>query len=533
MPHPALQTPLPELELTQPLTPCCRTILTHDALAFLASLAAEFTPDLRDLLAAREARQARFDAGALPDFDPTTRTLRESDWRVAAIPEEVLDRRTEITGPVSRKMVINALNSGAQAYMADFEDSTSPNWYNVISGQVNLRDAVRRDIDYTHAEGKRYALNDDTAVLMVRPRGLHLPERHLRFEGRPVPGALVDFGLFLFHNHAELQRRGTRPYFYLPKLEHASEAAWWERVIARAEVMLGLAPNTVRVTVLIETLPAVFQMDEILHALRGRILGLNCGRWDYIFSYIKTLRQHPDRVLPERGQVTMTTPFLRAYSKLLIRTCHRRGAFAMGGMAAQIPIRGDEAANAKALERVLADKRREAGDGHDGTWVAHPALEPLAREAFDAAMPGPNQLDRVGDDETITAQTLLAPCEGTITEAGVRANIRIAIQYLAAWLEGNGCVPLNHLMEDAATAEISRAQLWQWTRHGATLDSGETLTLERLDALFNDEHRAMAANTRNGEIQTINNASDLLRQMCAPPRFEDFLTLPAYWHLHP
>ncbi len=525
---PAVRTPQPELELTRPQTDQTREILNPEAMRFLAELVERFTPRLRELLAARRDRQAEFDAGRLPDFDPATTDIREAEWRVAEIPEEVLDRRTEITGPVSRKMVINALNSGARVYMADFEDSTAPSWFNVLDGQINLRDAVRRQIAFTSPEGKEYALNEETAVLMVRPRGLHLPERHLRHGGKPVPGALVDFGLFLFHNHAELARRGSRPYFYIPKLEHHEEAAWWEEVITFAERRLGLERGTVRVTLLIETLPAVFQMHEILHALKDRILGLNCGRWDYIFSYIKTFRRHPDRVLPDRDQVVMTTPFLRAYSRLLIQTCHRRGAFAMGGMAAQIPISGDEEANAAALEKVRADKQREAGDGHDGTWVAHPGLEPLARAEFDRVMQGPNQIDRKLDCLEISAGVLIEPSAGTITEAGVRKNIGVAIQYMAAWLQGNGCVPIDHLMEDAATAEIGRAQLWQWAEHGARTDDGRTITREWLVTVFDEEKRPLTAGVDNGRLHAVNRATALLQEMTRSPELEEFLTLPAY-----
>jgi malate synthase len=528
---PAIQTPVAELELIRAVEPGHRHILTREALQFVASLVQRYTPRLRELLEARQLRQAEFDAGALPGFDPATREIRESDWRVAEIPAQVLDRRTEITGPVSRKMVINALNSGAQVYMADFEDSTAPSWSNLVEGQVNLFDAIRRQIDFTTPEGKVYALGENTAVLMVRPRGLHLPERHLRFEGKPVPGSLVDFGLYLYHNHAELARRGSQPYFYLPKLQDHAEAAWWDEIIAWSELELGIDHGTVRVTVLLETLPAVFQMDEILHALRDRILGLNCGRWDYIFSYIKTLRNHADRVLPDRGQVTMTVPFLRNYSHLLVRTCHRRGAFAMGGMAAQIPIKGDEEANAQALQRVLADKQREAGDGYDGTWVAHPGLEAMARTEFDRVMTGPNQIDKPLDDFDCVADDLLEPCAGEITEQGVRGNIRVAILYLAAWLQGNGCVPIDHLMEDAATAEIGRAQLWQWARHGAQLDDGRVIDHDWLAQLFEEEKRPMIADATNGRIQAVNLAATLLEGMTMSTELEEFLTLPAYRHL--
>ena len=443
-----------------------------------------------------------------------------------------MDRRTEITGPVSRKMVINALNSGAQVYMADFEDSTAPTWDNLIDGQVNLMDAVQREIELTTDDGKQYRLNEKTATLMVRPRGLHLPERNILFAGKPIPGTLMDFALFLFHNHEELQRTGSRPYFYLPKLQSHQEAAWWDKVISRAEQLLSIPPGTVKVTVLIETLPAAFQLHEILDALRNRILGLNCGRWDYIFSYIKTLKNHADRILPDRDQVVMTVPFLRNYSQLLIQTCHRRGAFAMGGMAAQIPIRGDDAANEAAMAKVRADKKREAGDGHDGTWVAHPALEPLARAEFDAVLDGPNQLHRQLPELKVGAADLLAPSEGDITEAGVRKNISVSIQYLAAWLNGNGCVPINNLMEDAATAEIGRAQLWQWARHRASLDDGREITHAWLDELFEQEQGKLQALVSGELLQCVNRATVLLQDMTRNPELVEFLTLPAYWQLN-
>jgi len=517
-----------ELELTQPLVGTDESILTPAAMSFLAELAQKFTPELTQLLAARKQRQLEFDQGAVPGFDPDTGDIREGGWQVAPIPAEVADRRTEITGPVTRKMVINALNSGAQVYMADFEDSTAPTWSNVIDGQINLRDAIRRQIDFSTPEGKSYALNEKTAILMVRPRGLHLPERHLRLEGKPLHGALVDFGLYLFHNHEELSARGSRPYFYLPKLQHYSEAAWWEKVIAWTEQRLGLIHGTVRVTLLIETLPAVFQMHEILHALRDRILGLNCGRWDYIFSYIKTFRNHPDRVLPDRDQVGMTVPFLASYSKLLIQTCHAHGAFAMGGMAAQIPIRGDDDANGVAMEKVRVDKEREAGNGHDGTWVAHPGLEPLSRAEFDKVLVGPNQIDRKLVDFKVNADDLIAPSEGTITEAGVRKNIRVAAQYLSAWLSGNGCVPIDNLMEDAATAEIGRTQLWQWVKQGAQLDDGRHITQDWLDGVFGEVKELLLSSAPEGTKQAITGAMDLLQQMTHNPELDEFLTLPAY-----
>jgi len=525
---PAIRGPHPELELKRPLADGYDRILSAEALDFLAQLVHRFTPGLEALMEARARRQAEFDAGGSPDFDRATAGVREGDWKVAAIPAEVRDRRTEITGPVSRKMIINALNSGAQVYMADFEDSTAPTWANVIDGQNNLYDAVRRQIDYRSPEGKDYALNEATAVLMVRPRGLHLSERHLRLAGKAVPGALVDFGLYLFHNHAALAREGSQPYFYLPKLQHHTEAAWWEDVIAWAERVLGLEHGTVRVTVLIETLPAVFQMHEILHALKDRILGLNCGRWDYIFSYIKTFKNHPGRILPDRDQVGMTVPFLAAYSKLLIQTCHRRGAFAMGGMAAQIPIRGDDAANDAALAKVRADKELEAANGHDGTWVAHPGLVAVARAEFDRVLKGPNQLDRLLGDFNTTARELTEPCPGSITEAGVRKNIRVATQYMAAWLMGNGCVPIDHLMEDAATAEISRAQLWQWAEHGAALDDGRVVGRDWLAGIFGEERDALKTGAGEAEGRAVDRASRLLQEMTEKAEMADFLTLPAY-----
>ncbi len=522
------QKPALDIEATRSSPDGQSEILSSGALEFLAQMAERFTPGLESLLSARRQRQAGFDQGTVPGFDPATAGIRESDWQVAPIPVEVEDRRTEITGPVNRKMVINALNSGAQVYMADFEDSTAPTWTNVIDGQLNLRDAIRRQIDFSAAGGKSYALGDKTAVLMVRPRGLHLKEKHLTLAGQPIPGALVDFGLFLFHNGVELLKSGSRPYYYLPKLEHHSEAAWWEEVIAWSEQQLGLELGTVRVTILIETLPAVFQMHEILHALRDRILGLNCGRWDYIFSYIKTFRNHPERVLPDRGQIGMTVPFLSSYSKLLIQTCHARGAFAMGGMAAQIPIRGDEEANSKAMENVRMDKEREAGNGHDGTWVAHPGLEPLARAEFDRVLQGPNQIAEKLAGFAARAEDLTEASTGTITLAGVRKNIRVAIQYLAAWLSGNGCVPIDHLMEDAATAEIGRAQLWQWVRHAAFMDDGQQVTRDVLTRLFGEERQHLLTQAASDHSDAINKATDLLWEMTDNEELAEFLTLQAY-----
>src|SRR6185312_5416753 len=438
-------------------SPAQQAILGPGALAFLADLHHRFDARRRELLAARRARQARWDAGELPDFRADTAAIRESDWTVGPIPPALRDRRVEITGPVERKMIINALNSGAKVFMADFEDSSAPSFDNQMDGQINLRDAVAGRLDYTSPEGRHYRVNANPAVLVVRPRGWHLPERHITVDGEPMAGALVDFALY---------RRDRGPYFYLPKLECMEEAALWDDVMAHAETELDLPPGSMKVTVLIETLPAAFQMHEILHALQSRCVGLNCGRWDYIFSYLKTLRSHADRLLPERGQVQMTVPFLKNYSELLIQTCHRRGALAMGGMAAQIPIKGDVAANEAALAKVRADKLREVKAGHDGTWVAHPALVPVAQAIFDEYMPEPNQRDVERADVRVTREQLLEPCRGTITRAGFDNNVEVCLRYTAAWLDGQGCVPIHHLMEDAATAEIARAQLWQWLHHG-------------------------------------------------------------------
>jgi malate synthase len=448
---------------------------------------------------------------------------------VAPIPEGARDRRTEITGPVSRKMVINALNSGAQVFMADFEDANSPTWENCIEGQINLRDAVNGSIEFEGEPGKRYRLNKKTALLMVRPRGWHLPENHVQFEGTPVSGALFDFALFLYHNHAALAAGGIHPFYYLPKLEHYLEARLWNDVICHAEKELGITPGTVKVTVLIETLPAAFQMDEILYELRDRIQGLNCGRWDYIFSYIKTLRNDPRYLLPDRIQVTMDKGFLQAYSLLLIKTCHRRGAMAMGGMAAQIPIKNDDAANEAALAKVRADKNREARAGHDGTWVAHPGLEAIARAEFDAVMKGPNQLDRLREDVQVTAEDLLRPPTGTITEAGLRGNIRIALLYLTAWLGGNGCVPIDNLMEDAATAEISRAQLWQWTRHpDARLEGGARINTAIYLSARGEIVGNLSGQAEGDFAKHLAKAAELMDALVMDDDFAPFLTLQAY-----
>jgi malate synthase len=509
-------------------------ILTPEALDFLGELAERFAPRVDQLLKAREQRQQRLDAGELPDFLPETRSIREGNWTVVAIPADLQDRRVEITGPTDRKMIINALNSGAKVFMADCEDSLSPSWDNVIGGQANLRDAVRRQIDFTSPEGKAYRLAEKTAVLIVRPRGWHLYEKHLLQAGKPLPGALVDFGLYLFHNHAELAARGTGPYFYLPKMEGHREARLWAEVFDFSERRLGLAHGTLKCTVLIETILAAFEMDEILFELRDYIVGLNCGRWDYIFSFIKKFAKRPDFLLPERRMVTMTTHFMRAYSQLCIKTCHRRGAFAMGGMAAQIPIKNDPIANEAAISKVRADKEREAGDGHDGTWVAHPGLVPIAMEVFDRLMPTPNQVHRLREDVVVSATDLLKIPDGRVTADGLRENVSVSLQYMAAWLCGNGCVPINNLMEDAATAEISRAQIWQWIRHpGGVLDDGRKITAE----LFREVLATECASLRQRLGETayaagrFDTAARLLDEITTATDFATFLTLAAYRQL--
>lgn len=517
-----------------PGRPATEGVLTPDALQFLGELCERFRPRVQQLLRARELRQTRLDAGELPDFLPETRAVRDGDWRVGPIPSDLQDRRVEITGPTDRKMIVNALNSGARVFMADCEDSLAPSWDNVIGGQANLRDAVRRQIDFTSPEGKAYRLAERTAVLIVRPRGWHLAEKHLLQDGEPLPGALVDFGLYLFHNHAALAARGTGPYFYLPKLEGHREARLWAEVFDFAERRLGLAHGTIKCTVLIETILAAFEMDEILFELRDYVVGLNCGRWDYIFSFIKKFARRADFLLPERRLVTMTTHFMRSYSLLCIRTCHRRGAFAMGGMAAQIPIKNDPVANDAAIAKVRADKEREAGDGHDGTWVAHPGLVPVAMEVFDRLMPTPNQLHRLREDVQVAAADLLRIPEGVITAEGLRDNVGVSLQYMAAWLCGNGCVPINNLMEDAATAEISRAQVWQWIHHdGGVLEDGRKVTAELFRGVLAEECERLRARLGDAAYAAgrFASAARLLDAITTAPEFATFLTVPAYREL--
>lgn len=526
-----LQAPQVEgVALRGPLGPQHLEILTAEALAFVAELARGFTGRIQGLLEARRQQQAALDQGQRLDFLSETAHVREGDWVVAPLPQGLQRRAVEITGPADRKMIINALNSGADVFMADLEDSLSPTWDNVVLGQLHLRDAVRGTIDYVHpTRGTTYKLNARHAALLVRPRGLHLPELHMLVDGEPVPGALFDFGLYFFHNAQALLDKGAGPWFYLPKLEHHLEARLWNEVFVHAQERLGLPQGSVKATVLIETLPAAFQMDEILYELRQHSAGLNCGRWDYIFSFIKKHRMKPEAVMPDRSQVGMTQHCMASYTRLVIKTCHRRGAHAMGGMAAQIPINGMPEANKAALAKVRADKLREVRDGHDGTWVAHPALVSVAREIFDRHMQGPHQIHRERQDVQIQASDLLAVPTGTRTLEGLRLNLRVGVQYLEAWLRGQGCVPLYHLMEDAATAEISRTQVWQWLQHGATLEGGQRVTLELIEATMDQELEGIAqALGDQFDPESFARARRLFMQVATAPEFVEFLTSPAY-----
>ncbi len=510
-------------------------VLSSEALGFLATLQSRFGPAIAALMAARERAQARWDAGDLPDFAAETAALRAGNWKAAPIPEALRDRRVEITGPVDRKMIINALNSGAKVFMADFEDASSPTFANMIAGQANLIDARANVLAWDDpATGKAYRVGATPAVLIVRPRGLHLAEAHVVVDGQPMAASLFDFGLHVFHNGAALAETGRGPFYYLPKLQTAAEAALWNAVFVAAQTSLGLPIGTIKATVLIETLPATFEMDEIIHALRDHIAGLNCGRWDYIFSYVKTLRAHPDRVLPDRSQVGMDRAFLRAYAARLVEVCHRRGVHAMGGMAAQIPVRGDAEANELAFAKVRADKRREAKAGHDGTWVAHPDLVPVAMAVFDAMLDGPNQIEAARPPAGVTRDDLLAPHCGRVTEMGLRANVSVGVRYVAAWLTGRGAVPLDNLMEDAATAEISRVQIWQWLRHGAAIETpdGGVRKLDRawLQAIMDEE----IASLRRGLAPEAwasgcyDAAAELFARTATADPLTEFLTLPAY-----
>ena len=518
-------------EIHGPISPEFAQILTPEAVNFVAFLCRGFEPHRQELLAARAARQKAFDAGKMPDFLAETANIRDSEWKIAAQPADMLDRRVEITGPTDRKMVINALNCGASTFMADFEGANCPTWFNMIDGQINLRDAVRRTVSLEQ-NGKRYKLNDKTGVLIPRPRGWHLSEKHVLIEGKPIAASLFDFGLYFFHNAKELLKRGSGPYLYLPKLESHLEARLWNDVFVAAEDELGVRQGSIKGTVLIETVVAAFEMDEILWELREHSAGLNIGRWDYIFSCIKKFRFHKDFCLADRSQVTMTAPFMRAYALTLVKTCHRRGAPAMGGMAAQIPIKNDTAANDAAMAKVRADKEREATDGCDGTWVAHPGLVAIAKEIFDKHMPQPNQYGKQLPEVSFSAKDLLNfQPEAPLTEAGLRNNISVGIQYLGAWLAGNGCVPVFNLMEDAATAEISRSQIWQWIRSPkGVLDDGRKVTKELFRSLLAEE--LPKVKTYLGEEAwnqgKYEQAAELFAKITTDDNYVEFLTLPAY-----
>ena len=525
-----LQTPA-GVTITGAIAPRYADILTPEALAFVADLHRSFNARRLERLAARATRQTRFDAGDIPDFLPETAAVRAGDWTIAPLPQDLLDRRVEITGPVDRKMIVNALNSGAKVFMADFEDASAPLWSNMLEGQINLKDRWNGVIDFTDpASGKDYKIGATPAVLIIRPRGWHLPEAHMRVDGEEVSGSLFDFGLYAFHNAKTALAQGSGPYFYVPKIESHLEARLWNDVFTHTEQRLDLPANCIKATVLIETLPAVFEMDEILYELRTHIAGLNIGRWDFIFSFIKRLGKMERFLTPDRGRMVMSEAFLKAYGALLVKTCHRRGAFAMGGMAAQIPVKGDPAANEAAFAKVRADKQREAGEGCDGTWVAHPDLVPVAMEVFNRLMPHPNQRDRLREDVNVGRDDLLMMHQGTRTEAGLRENIRVGVQYIEAWLRGRGAVPLYNLMEDAATAEISRAQIWQWIYLKAQLEDGRTVTGPLFSALLDDE-MAKLRTTLGAQVYDAGRFPEAIRlfsDMTLASEFEEFLTLPAY-----
>ncbi|EOU2464382.1 malate synthase A [Vibrio navarrensis] len=523
------------LEVTGKLSPEHQAIFPVEAQTFLSQLCARFASQVDELLTAREERQERIDQGELPDFLPQTQDIREGSWKILGIPHDLQDRRVEITGPTDRKMVINALNANVKVFMADFEDSMSPAWEKVLDGQINLRDAVNGTISYTNPDnGKHYQLVENPAVLICRVRGLHLKEKHVTWQGEIIPGALFDFALYFYNNYKALLKKGSGPYFYLPKLQSHHEAKWWSEVFHFTEDYFGLDTGTIKATVLIETLPAVFEMDEILFSLKEHIVGLNCGRWDYIFSYIKTLKKHPDRVLPDRQVVTMDKPFLNAYSRLLIRTCHKRGAFAMGGMAAFIPAK-DPVENQRVLDKILKDKMLEANNGHDGTWVAHPGLADTAMAVFTQVFgERSNQLDVSREqDAPISAEELLAPCDGERTEHGMRHNIRVALQYIEAWISGNGCVPIYGLMEDAATAEISRASIWQWIQHQKTLDNGLTVTKALFEQYLKEEIEVVKQEIGDARYQAgrFVEAAELMARLTTSDELSNFLTVPGYDYL--
>jgi malate synthase len=524
----------PNLQVRGTIKPEFEEILTPDALQFVSKLVQNFSATREELLQKRMERQKEIDSGKFPDFLEETEEIRNGEWTVAPVPEDLQDRRVEITGPVDRKMMINAFNSGAKLFMADIEDSHSPTWEGTIQGQINLRDAVKGTISFESPEGKRYELSDHVATLIVRPRGWHLYEKNVLADGEPISASLFDFGLYFYHNAKTLINKGSGPYFYLPKMENHLEARLWNDVFVFAQKELGIPQGTIKATVLIETILAAFEMDEILYELREHSAGLNCGRWDYIFSYLKKFRNHPEFLLPNRELVSMTVPFMRSYSLLCIKTCHRRNAHAMGGMAAQIPVKNDPAANEEAFAKVRADKQREAEDGHDGTWVAHPGMVSTAMEVFDEIMFGANQIDRKREDVEVTDKDLLEVPEGAITEKGLRTNISVGIQYTEAWLRGRGAVPINNLMEDAATAEISRAQAWQWLHHeNGKLDDGRAVTEELFKTLLVDELEKIK-DTIGAELYysgKFDQASELFETLTLDRDFEDFLTLPGYERL--
>lgn len=522
------------VKLNGSFTPDYERVLHVDSLKFVKRLHENFNERRLELLKRRETVQEKLDNGWKPNFMTDTAHIRESEWEVANLPEDLLDRRVEITGPVDRKMMINALNSGAKVFMADFEDSCSPNWENIVSGQLNLLDANTREISFTNPETEKvYALNDTLATLMVRPRGLHLEEAHLLIDGVPVSASIFDFGIYLFNNHKVLKQHGSGPYFYLPKLEHYLEARWWNDVIVFAQQYLGIPPQTIKATVLVETILASYQLHEILWELRDHSAGLNCGRWDYIFSFIKRFHHQGGYVFPDRDQVTMEVPFMKAYSDLVVKTCHKRRVHAMGGMAAQIPIKGDPEANEEAFAKVRQDKLREVTNGHDGTWVAHPGLVPVAKEIFDQFMKGAHQLNVMREDVLEDAQALIECPKGTITEAGVRKNINVGIQYLCAWLSGNGAAAINHLMEDAATAEISRTQLWQWLHNDVKTESGQSVDFEWYNTLRDEEVDKIKESTLVPEPwkRHLKRAVQLFDELTNATELEEFLTLKAYQHI--
>jgi malate synthase len=520
------------IEITGKIRPAYNKILTPEALSFVAKLVRKHSAKREQLLELRKERQARIDSGKLPGFLPETKAIRSGKWKVASIPKDLQDRRVEITGPVDRKMIINALNSGAKCFMADFEDSASPTWDLMVEGHINLRDAVAKKISFKSPEGKEYKLNKEVATLIVRPRGWHLDEKHILIDGKPAPGGIVDFGLYFFHNAKALMENGSGPYFYLPKMQSHLEAKLWNSVFVDAQALLGIPKKTIKVTVLIETLWAAFEMDEILYALKDHIVALNCGRWDYIFSCIKTLNAHGDWMVPDRHTVGMDRHFLDSYSKLLCETCHKRGAMAMGGMAAFIPIKNNEAKNNEVFAKVTADKLREVKNGHDGTWVAHPGLVPVAMAVFNEHMPEPNQLDKQFNYK-IKASDLLKRPEGDITEAGLRNNINVGIGYVESWIKGNGCVPLHNLMEDAATAEISRTQVWQWLKYSATLADGRTLTRELVLQIVDEELAAYKAQLGDEKFYQgrFAEAAGIVARMSTATQCADFLTLASYDYL--